>query len=47
MQPATDGTSTRQMLADIFPLHTVLTELDDFGIFVWGPFRLLFRRGLG
>lgn len=41
MQPTTDGTSTGQVLADVLPLHPILTKLDDSGVFLGGPFGLL------
>lgn len=41
VQPTTDGTTTRQVLADVLPLHTILTKLDDFAVFLGRPFGLL------
>ena len=33
VQPATDSTSSREMLADVFPFHALASESYDLGIF--------------
>jgi hypothetical protein len=35
VKTATDGAATWQAFADILPLHTTASQLDDQGIFLW------------
>lgn len=37
VQSTADGTTTGQVFADVFPLHAILTELDDLRIFLGRP----------
>jgi len=41
MEATADGTSTWELLADVFPRHAVAAESDDLRIFLRRPFRLL------
>lgn len=38
VQPAADCTAAGQVLTDVFPLHAVLTKLDDLRVLLGRPF---------
>lgn len=46
MQTTADGTPSRQLLADILPLHGLTAESDDLFVFFGRPFRLFLCRRL-
>ena len=43
VQSTTNSTATRQVLTDVLPLHAILAELDDFGVFLRRPLGLFLR----